>query len=78
VEERPDGYSVTGGEILPGEVNCRSDHRIAMAFAIAGLVVSGSICIKDTVNVKTSFPGFVELAASMGMRIKEQLGPHRG
>jgi 3-phosphoshikimate 1-carboxyvinyltransferase len=49
-----------------------------MAFAIAGLVVSGSIIIKDTVNVRTSFPGFVELAASMGMRIKEQVGPHRG
>ena len=78
VEERPDGYSVTGGEILPGAVNCRSDHRIAMAFAIAGLVVSGSIIIKDTVNGRTSFPGFVELAASMGMRIKEQVGPHRG
>ena len=78
MEERPDGYSVTGGEILPGAGNCRSDHRIAMAFAIAGLVVSGSIIIKDTVNVRTSFPGFVELAASMGMRIKEQVGPHRG
>ena len=71
VEERPDGYSVTGGEILPGEVNSRSDHRIAMAFAIAGLVVSGSICIKDTLNVRTSFPGFVELAASIGLQIYE-------
>ena len=78
VEEQPDGYSVTGGEILPGEVNCRSDHRIAMAFAISGLVVSGSICVKDTINVRTSFPDFVELAASIGMRIKEQVGPHRG
>ena len=74
VEERPDGYAVTGGEILPGEVNSLSDHRIAMAFAIAGLVVSGSICIHDTVNVRTSFPEFVELASSMGMRIQEQSG----
>ena len=74
VEERPDGYAVTGGEILPGEVNSLSDHRIAMAFAIAGLVVSGSICIHDTVNVRTSFPEFVELASSMGMPIQEQSG----
>lgn len=74
VEERADGYAVTGGEILPGEVNSLSDHRIAMAFAIAGLVVSGSICIHDTVNVKTSFPEFVELASSMGMPIQEQSG----
>ena len=78
VEERLDGYSVTGGEISPGEVNSRSDHRIAMAFAIAGLVVSGSICIKDTLNVRTSFPGFVELAASIGLQIYEQSGSHRG
>ncbi len=78
VEERPDGYSVTGGEILPGEVNSRSDHRIAMAFAIAGLVVSGSICIKDTLNVRTSFPGFVELAASIGLQIYEKSGSPRG
>ena len=74
VEERPDGYAVTGGEILPGEVNSLSDHRIAMAFAIAGLVVSGSICIHDTANVRTSFPEFVELASSMGMPIQEQSG----
>ena len=74
VEERADGYAVTGGEILPGEVNSFSDHRIAMAFAIAGLVVSGSICIHDTVNVRTSFPEFVELASSMGMPIQEQSG----
>jgi len=77
VEERPDGYAVTGGEILPGEVNSLSDHRIAMAFAIAGLVVSGSICIHDTVNVRTSFPEFVELASSMGMPIQEQSEFHR-
>ena len=77
VEERADGYAVTGGEILPGEVNSLSDHRIAMAFAIAGLVVSGSICIHDTVNVRTSFPEFVELASSMGMPIQEQSGFHR-
>ena len=77
VEERPDGYAVTGGEILPGEVNSLSDHRIAMAFAIAGLVVSGSICIHDTVNVRTSFPEFVELASSMGMPIQEQSGFYR-
>ena len=74
VEERADGYAVTGGEILPGEVNSLSDHRIAMAFAIAGLVVSGPICIHDTVNVRTSFPEFVELASSMGMPIQEQSG----
>jgi 3-phosphoshikimate 1-carboxyvinyltransferase len=77
-EEKADGYSVTGGQILPGEVDSRSDHRIAMAFAIAGLVVSGSICVKDTENVGTSFPGFVELASSIGMLIQEQSGPDRG
>ncbi len=73
-EERPDGYSISGGEILEGKVDSHSDHRVAMAFAIAGLVVSGRICVKDTLNVNTSFPEFVELATSMGMRIEEQSG----
>ena len=76
VQERADGYSIRGGEILPGEVNSHSDHRIAMAFAMVGLIVSGSIHIKDTVNVKTSFPGFVDLARSMGMRIREYSGDY--
>ena len=40
-----------------------------MAFAIASLKASAPIRILDVANVATSFPGFVELAQGIGIRI---------
>jgi len=40
VEERPDGLKVEGrraGKLRGAEIEPRGDHRIAMAFAVAGL-----------------------------------------
>ncbi len=54
-----------------GEVDSRGDHRIAMAFAVASLRASGPIVVRDTANVATSFPGFVELARSAGLDLEE-------
>jgi 3-phosphoshikimate 1-carboxyvinyltransferase len=34
------------------------DHRIAMAFAIAGLFAEGETVIEDAACVETSYPGF--------------------
>jgi len=67
VDEQPDGMTVTGGSISGGEINSFTDHRIAMAFAIAGLRASSAIMIKDCANVETSFPGFVTVAKSAGL-----------
>jgi len=52
-----------------GVVNSHGDHRIAMAFAIAGLVSKETIVVNDCENVATSFPGFVELAQKAGVNI---------
>ena len=38
-----------------------------MAFAVASLRAAGPIAVRDTANVATSFPGFVELARSAGL-----------
>jgi 5-enolpyruvylshikimate-3-phosphate synthase len=66
----PDGIRIRGGHgFSGGTVDSHGDHRIAMAFAIAGLKASGPIRILDVANVATSFPGFVELAQSVGIRI---------
>ena len=54
-----------------GEVDSFGDHRIAMSFAIASLRAAGPIWIRDVANVATSFPGFVGLAQSVGMAIRE-------
>lgn len=70
IEETPDGAVIEGGAIGGGEVNSHGDHRIAMSFAVAGLVAKGAVTIGDCANVATSFPGFLELANSCGFVLR--------
>tara|TARA_B100001123_G_scaffold185471_1_gene212260 strand:+ start:1622 stop:2893 length:1272 start_codon:yes stop_codon:yes gene_type:complete len=72
--ELEDGMVITGGELKSGNVNSFQDHRIAMAFSIAGAATQGSIRIADCGNVETSFPDFVSQAAGCGLNIIEQPG----
>jgi 3-phosphoshikimate 1-carboxyvinyltransferase len=65
-----DGIRIQGGDIGAGEVESFDDHRIAMAFSIAGLRASGPITIKEANNVATSFPNFISLARQVGINIK--------
>ncbi|MFA7344459.1 MAG: 3-phosphoshikimate 1-carboxyvinyltransferase [Terrimicrobiaceae bacterium] len=59
VEEFPDGMAITGGRPLKGaKLKSFGDHRIAMAFAVAGLFAAGDTVIEDTACVQTSYPGF--------------------
>lgn len=52
-----------------GEVDSFGDHRIAMAFAVAGLVASERVVVKGWSCVDTSFPGFLDvLARAQGRR----------
>ena len=66
-----DGMEVEGGRIRGGVVDSFNDHRVAMAFAMAGLVAKDLITIKDCANVNTSFPGFVDLADQAGLGIRQ-------
>ncbi|MEM9016314.1 MAG: 3-phosphoshikimate 1-carboxyvinyltransferase [Verrucomicrobiota bacterium] len=60
VEEFADGMEVTGVEELKGaEIQSLGDHRIAMAFAIAGLFAEGETLIRGTECIETSYPGFI-------------------
>ena len=59
VEEFHDGMVIRGGRPLQGAtVRSFGDHRIAMAFSIAGLFAEGQTVIEDTECVNTSYPGF--------------------
>jgi len=59
VEEFEDGMEIEGGHPLHAAViDSFGDHRIAMAFAIAGLFASGETVIHNTECVNTSYPGF--------------------
>jgi len=64
VEEFPDGLRVAGRQMLHGaEIDPHDDHRIAMAFAVAGLVAQGDTHIKNSSCVDISFPGFFDTLA---------------
>jgi len=63
VEERPDGLKVAGrsaGKLRGAEIEPHGDHRIAMAFAIAGLAAEGPTTIRDAECAGVSFPSFYE------------------
>jgi 3-phosphoshikimate 1-carboxyvinyltransferase len=70
VEEVEDGLIIdgTGGEPLPGggTIATKLDHRIAMSFAVAGLVSRAPVTIDDMEPVATSFPGFAEMLTTLG------------
>lgn len=62
IEELNDGYIIEGPqEIIGGEVDSFNDHRIAMTFAIAGLISQDGIKIKNSNCVDVSFPGFFDI-----------------
>jgi 3-phosphoshikimate 1-carboxyvinyltransferase len=42
------------------EIDPRGDHRIAMAFAVAGLAAEGATVIRDAGCAAVSFPAFFE------------------
>ncbi len=70
VEEQPDGMIIHGGILGGGQVNSFGDHRIAMAFAMAGAAAQGQVEVTDCDNVATSFPNFSELANQSGINIE--------
>ena len=59
VEEFEDGFQIEGPSKLRGAtVKTYSDHRIAMAFTVAGLVADGKTIIDDPECVRISYPNF--------------------
>jgi 3-phosphoshikimate 1-carboxyvinyltransferase len=66
VEEYPDGLRIPGGQTLHGAcINTFDDHRIAMAFAVAGLRAKGETEIHGAECASISFPGFFNLLESL-------------
>jgi 3-phosphoshikimate 1-carboxyvinyltransferase len=57
--EHEDGYEIIGGNMKSATINSHGDHRIAMSFAIAGLL--NEMHIKDTECIDTSFPNFFDI-----------------
>ena len=58
VEEFPDGLRVASGKLQGAEIDPRDDHRIAMAFAVAGLGAAGETRILNADCAGVSYPTF--------------------
>jgi len=63
VDEHPDGLTVHGvpegfPAPAPARIATRGDHRIAMAFAVAGLASRAGVILDDDACVAVSYPGF--------------------
>ena len=65
-----DGMRIEGGQLQGGHIQSQGDHRIAMAFAMAGLRASAPIIIEDCHNILTSFPNFIALAQQAGLKVE--------
>jgi len=57
--EKNDGYKIIGGVLRNATINSYGDHRVAMSFAIAGILCGMSI--EDTACIDTSFPNFFDI-----------------
>ncbi|MFT8718943.1 3-phosphoshikimate 1-carboxyvinyltransferase [Acetobacter sp.] len=57
------------GQSLPTRIETYSDHRIAMAFALAGLKISG-ITILNPACVGKTYPGYWDALRSLGVTLE--------
>lgn len=61
VEGTPDGMIIRGGRPLHGAViDSHLDHRLAMSFAVAGLLADGTTTVTGDSCVAISYPGFCQ------------------
>jgi 3-phosphoshikimate 1-carboxyvinyltransferase len=71
IEEFNDGFSIRGPQQLSGaRVESYDDHRIAMSFAIAGLIAEGETEINGADAASVSMPEFYQLLGKTGVTIK--------
>ena len=66
VEEYEDGMAVTGQPQLKGAtVSSFHDHRVAMAFIVAGLAAHGQTTVEESDAMAISFPEFMDSLNSL-------------
>ncbi len=71
--ETPDGMHIRPGAPRGGAViDCRGDHRVAMAAAVLALAADGDTVVRDVGCVDTSFPGFAGLLRGLGGPVTEE------
>jgi 3-phosphoshikimate 1-carboxyvinyltransferase len=72
IQEKEDGLILEATENLKAaELNSENDHRLFMAFCIAGMYV-GNCTVSDPESVNVSYPNFIKEMNNLGARIKVQ------
>ncbi len=72
IEEFDDGLRLAGKQRLRGaRVDSFDDHRIAMSFAVAGLIAEGQTEIVNADAASVSLPEFYQLLAASGAKIEQ-------
>ena len=70
--ERPDGFTVLGGQPLRGaQVDVGCDHRIAMTAAVLACAAEGESTLEGFDVAGVSYPGFTEVLRSLGASVQE-------
>ncbi len=73
IEEREDGWVIRGPRRLHGvSIDAAFDHRVAMSFAVAGLVAEGETIIDGADAIATSFPDFADRLQSIGAQVRQE------
>lgn len=71
IDIREDSMEIHGkNKILPAEVDSHSDHRIAMALAVAAAGAEGQVIINGSEAVSKSYPGFFDDMAKLGLDLE--------
>jgi 3-phosphoshikimate 1-carboxyvinyltransferase len=74
VEAGDDWLAITGTAGVPPAggvvVDADHDHRMAMSFAVLGLVAREGVRVRGAETIETSFPGFVEVMNGLGARLE--------
>jgi 3-phosphoshikimate 1-carboxyvinyltransferase len=65
-----DDLVVAGGGVRGGLMSSGGDHRIAMAFAIAGMAAGADVVVEDAEAADVSFPGFARALLAMGADVE--------
>lgn len=65
-----DGLVIEGGRLSGGVVDAVDDHRVAMAFSVAGSIADSPVTVKNCAGITSSFPNFNECANRAGMHIE--------
>lgn len=66
VTEKQDGMEIVGGNVHGAELDGYNDHRIVMAFSVAGLMSDGEMTITDAQSINKSYPQFFDDYNSLG------------